>query len=128
MTIIATQTGELSDGLVFNGTIHKNFELRLPVMRDNGQALEETEERFQTVDGFAADGPLLPLCGNGGNAGPSGDIPQEELTAELLHDNMTPEDFNILLASRNVLKVKRSGGNPGSPDSGSQSLSSGATE
>ncbi|WP_332829651.1 hypothetical protein [Escherichia coli] len=24
-------------------------------MRDNGQALEETEERFQTVDGFAAD-------------------------------------------------------------------------
>ncbi|HCO8938123.1 TPA: hypothetical protein OCB31_004976, partial [Escherichia coli] len=106
---------------------HKNFELRLPVMRDNGQALEETEERFQTVDGFAADyyyrcavmaATLVRL----------GDIPQEELTAELLHDNMTPEDFNILLASRNVLKVKRSGGNPGSPDSGSQSLSSGATE
>ncbi|WP_311207559.1 hypothetical protein [Escherichia coli] len=127
MTIIATQTGELSDGLVFNGTIHKNFELLLPVMRDNGQALEETEERFQTVDGFAADyyyrcavmaATLVRL----------GDIPQEELTAELLHDNMTPEDFNILLASRNVLKVKRSGGNPGSPDSGSQSLSSGATE
>ncbi|MFO6428406.1 hypothetical protein ACLBOM_38265 [Escherichia coli] len=123
MTIIATQTGELSDGLVFNGTIHKNFELRLPVMRDNGQALEETEERFQTVDGFAADyyyrcAVMVRL----------GDIPQEELTAELLHDNMTPEDFNILLASRNVLKVKRSGGNPGSPDSGSQSLSSGATE
>ena len=53
---------------------------------------------------------------------------KEELTADLLHDNMTPDDFNILLASRNVLKVKRNGGNPGSPDSGSQSLSSGATE
>ncbi|ELU3412638.1 hypothetical protein QPB99_004866 [Escherichia coli] len=127
MTIIATQTGELSDGLVFNGTIHKNFELRLPVMRDNGQALEETEERFQTVDGFAADyyyrcavmaATLVRL----------GDIPQEELTAELLHDNMTLEDFNVLMAARDILKVKRNGGNPGSPDSGSQSLSSGATE
>ena len=127
MTLINTQTGELSDGVVFNGTVHKKFELRLPVMRDNGQALEETEERFQTVDGFAADyyyrcavmaATLVRL----------GDIPQEELTAELLHDNMTPEDFNILLASRNVLKVKRNGGNPGSPDSGSQSSSSGATE
>ncbi|HBC8779357.1 TPA: hypothetical protein KE568_002749 [Escherichia coli] len=122
MTLINTQIGKLSDGVEFNGIIHKNFELRLPVMRDNGQALEETEERFQTVDGFAADyyyrcavmaATLVRL----------GDIPQEELTAELLHDNMTPEDFNILLASRNVLKVKRSGGNPGS-----QSLSSGATE
>lgn len=36
MTIIATQTGELSDGLVFNGTIHKNFELRLT--RNRGSA------------------------------------------------------------------------------------------
>ena len=78
------------------------------------------------MDGFAADyyyrcavmaATLVRL----------GDIPQEELTAELLHDNMTPEDFNILLASRNVLKVKRSGGNPGSPASGAPGLSSGAT-
>ena len=126
MTIIATQTGELSDGLVFNGTIHKNFELRLPGMRDNGQALEETEERFQTVDGFAAD--YYYRCAvMAATLGRLGDIPQEELTAELLHDNMTPEDFNILLASRNVLKVKRSGGNPGSPAAGAQALSAGAT-
>ncbi len=79
-------------------------------MRDNGQATGRNgKERFQTVDGFAADyyyrcavmaATLVRL----------GDIPQEELTAELLHDNMTPDDFNILLASRNVLKVKRNGG------------------
>ncbi|NUH52713.1 UNVERIFIED_ORG: hypothetical protein FHU00_3937 [Citrobacter freundii] len=127
MTIINTQTGELSDGVVFNGTVHKTFELRLPVMRDNGQALEEAEERFQTVEGFTADyyyrcavmaATLIRL----------GDIPQEEVTAELLFDHMTPDDFNTLMAARGTLKVKRSGGNPGSPDSGSQSSSSDATE
>ncbi|EHT7346331.1 hypothetical protein KXR09_003931 [Escherichia coli] len=127
MTLINTHTGELSVGVEFNGILHKNFELRLPVMRDNGQALEETEERFQTVAGFAADyyyrcavmaATLVRL----------GDIPQEELTAELLYDHMVPEDFEILKSARDILKVKRSGGNPGSPDSGSQSSSSGATE
>ncbi|MDM4970844.1 hypothetical protein QT323_20175 [Escherichia coli] len=92
MTLINTQTGELSDGVVFNDAVHKNFELRLPVMRDNGQALEETEERFQTVAGFAADyyyrcavmaATLVRL----------GDIPQEELTAELLYDHMVAGRF-----------------------------------
>lgn len=127
MTIINTQTGKLVDGVVFNGTVHKNFELRLPVMRDNGQALEEAEERFKTVETFSSDyyyrcavmaATLIRL----------GDIPQEEVTADLLYDNMTPEDFNILMSARGTLKVKRSGENPGSPDSDSQSLSSDATE
>ncbi|MEB0964961.1 hypothetical protein VC899_07090 [Citrobacter braakii] len=127
MTIIQTETGKLVDGVIFGDTVHHNFELRLPVMKDNGQALEETEERFQTVEGFSADyyyrcavmaATLVRL----------GDIPQEEVTAELLYDNLTPSDFDILMVARGTLKVKRNGGNPGSPDSDSQSLSSDATE
>ncbi|MCZ5321367.1 hypothetical protein O5699_01135 [Escherichia coli] len=56
MTIFATQTGRTCPMVWFlTAPFIKTFELRLPVMRDNGKALEETEERFQTVDGFTAD-------------------------------------------------------------------------
>ncbi|WP_332829613.1 hypothetical protein [Escherichia coli] len=47
MTLINTQTGELSDGVVFNGTVHKNFELRLPVMRDNGRHWKKRKNAFR---------------------------------------------------------------------------------
>ncbi|WP_141109666.1 hypothetical protein [Escherichia albertii] len=126
MSIVNTESGELADGVMFNGVLHKTFELRLPVMRDNGQAMQETEERFKKTDSYQADyyyrcalmaATLVRL----------GDIPQEELTAALLYDNMTLADYDILLAARNILKAKRSGGNPGSPDSVSPSSSSDAT-
>ncbi|WP_105492195.1 hypothetical protein [Escherichia coli] len=126
MSIVNTETGTLSDGVVFNGTVHKNFELRLPVMRDNGQALDETEERFNTVEGFAADyyyrcalmaATLIRL----------GDIPQEALTAELLYNNLTPQDFDVLMLACGTLRVKRNGGNPDSKASGLPSSSSGVT-
>ena len=116
MTQAKTETGKLLDGIPFGDSLHMDFEIRLPVMRDTGQALEDAEERYGEVTGFAADSfyraaviasALIRL----------GNIPKEELTAELLHENLTSDDYDVLVAARDKLKAKRSGGNPGSPDS-----------
>lgn len=126
MTQVKTETGKLLDGIPFGDAIHMDYEIRLPVMCDNGQALEDAEERFGEVTGFAADSfyraavmasTLIRL----------GDIPKEELTAELLHENLTVDDYDVLMAARGKLKEKRSGGNPGSPDSALPSSLSGNT-
>lgn len=120
MTQVKTETGKLLDGIPFGGTLHMDYEIRLPVMCDTGQALEDAEERFGDVTGFMADSfyraavmasTLIHL----------GDIPKEELTAELLHENLTSDDYDVLVAARDKLKAKRNGGNPGSPDSASPS-------
>lgn len=124
MTLVKTETGKLLDGVPFGGTFHMDFEIRLPVMCDTGQALEDAEERFGEVTGFMADSfyraavmatTLIRL----------GDIPKEELTAELLHTNLTSDDYDQLVAARGKLKAKRNGGNPGSPDSALPSSPSG---
>lgn len=124
MTQVKTETGKLLDGIPFGGILHKDFEIRLPVMRDTGQALEDAEERYGEVTGFMADSfyraavmasTLIRL----------GDIPNEELTAELLHENLTSDDYDELVAARTKLKEKRNGGNPGSPDSALPSSPSG---
>ncbi|EKN5996305.1 hypothetical protein ACVSUC_19745 [Yersinia enterocolitica] len=116
MTKVKTETGTLQDGVLFGETLHMDFELRLPVMKDNGQALEEAEERYNSVDRFAADyyyrcavmaSTLIRL----------GNIPQEELTADLLFENLTTDDYDLLLKARDRLKAKRNGGKPASPDS-----------
>lgn len=116
MTQAKTETGKLLDGIHFGDALHTDFEIRLPVMRDTGQALEDAEERYGEVTGFTSDSfyraavmasTLIRL----------GDIPEEELTAELIHENLTSDDYDVLVAARDRLKAKRSGGNPGSPDS-----------
>ncbi|MGL3103790.1 hypothetical protein [Enterobacter asburiae] len=95
-------------------------------MRDTGQALEDAEERYGEVTGYMADSfyrsavmacTLIRL----------GDIPEEELTAELLHENLTTDDYDVLIAARDKLKAKRNGEKPGSPDSASPSSPSGNT-
>lgn len=126
MTQVKTETGKLLDGIPFGDALHMDFEIRLPVMRDTGQALEDAEDRFGEVTGFASDSfyrsavmasTLIRL----------GDIPKEELTADLLYENLTSDDYDVLVATRDKLKAKRNGGNPGSPDSALPSSPSGNT-
>lgn len=126
MTQVKTETGTLLDGIPFGDTVHCEFEIRLPVMKMTGQALEDTEEKYGTIEGYAADSfyrtavfalALIRL----------GDIPAEALTAELLNDNLTEDDYDVLSAAIKRLKVKRNGGNPGSPGSDSSPLPSGDT-
>ncbi|PPA30467.1 hypothetical protein C3737_12765 [Aeromonas jandaei] len=129
MTGVKTETGKLLDGVPFGGTqnasnqgpLQFDFEVRLPLMAHTGEALEETEEKFGTVEGFAAD--AYYRCAMMARALVRlGDIPKDDITAELLHENLTNDDYEVLQAAQATLKGKRSGGNPGSPASSSPSL------
>lgn len=125
--IIKTEKGKLLDGVPFGDALHRDFELRLPVLADTGQALDDAEERFGTTDGFAADA-FYRAAVMASTLENLGGIPKEELTAELLYDNLTGEDYDVLHNARERLKAKRKDGNPGSSDSASLSSPSDAAE
>lgn len=115
MTQVKTEKGKLLDGILFNGTLHVDFEIRLPVLADTGQALDDAEERFGSVEGFASDA-FYRAAVMASTLKSLGNIPADDLTAELLYNNLTPDDYDVLNEARNQLKAKRNGGNPGSPD------------
>lgn len=124
---IKTEKGKLLDGIAHGGRLHFDFELRLPVLADTGQALDDAEERFGTVEGYAADafyraGVMASTLVN------LGTIPVDEITSELLFDNLTADDYDLLYNARERLKEKRNGGKPGSPVIDSQSSPSDVAE
>lgn len=124
---VKTEKGQLLDGVPFGDALHRDFELRLPVLADTGQALDDAEDRFGTVEGFAADA-FYRAAVMASTLVSLGDIAKDELTAELLYENLTPDDYDVLNKARSHLKEKRSGGNPGSPDTASPSSPSDGAE
>lgn len=120
MTEAKTESGKLLDGIPFKGSIHTDFEIRLPVLRDTGQALEDAEDKYGEVTGWASDA-FYRAAVMASTLVRLGDIPAGELTAELLHENLTSDDYDLLVKAREKLKEKRNGGKPGSPDSDSPS-------
>ncbi|MFX2607068.1 hypothetical protein [Enterobacter mori] len=127
MTQLKTETGKLLDGIPFGDARHVDFEIRLAPMCVTGQALDETEEKYGKVNGWQED-TFYRVAVLAGSLVRLGDIPKEELTAELLHEHLTEDDYNLMQAAVERLKAKRNGGNPGSPDTDSPSLSSESTE
>lgn len=125
--MIKTEKGKLLDGVIFEGVLHCDFEIRLPVLADTGQALDDAEERFGTTDGFASDA-FYRAAVMARTLKSLGGIPKEELTAELLYDNLTNDDYEVLHKARERLKEKRKGENPGSSDSALPSSPSDAAE
>lgn len=125
--MIKTEKGTLTDGVPFGDVLHHDFELRLPVLADTGQALDDAEDRFGSVEGYASDA-FYRAAVMASTLESLGTIPKEELTAELLYDNLTGDDYDVMHAARERLKAKRKGGNPGSPDSVLPSSPSDAAE
>lgn len=111
-----TENGTLSAGIWFGGEYHRQFEIRLPVMRDTSAALVETEDEYGTIDGYEANTfyrlnvlarALIQL----------GTIPETEVTTALLLDELSEDDYDALQEAVARLKVKRSGEKPASQDS-----------
>ncbi|KNC89706.1 hypothetical protein [Trabulsiella odontotermitis] len=117
---IKTEKGRLLDGIPFGGEMHFDFELRLPVMADSNRALDATEECFEKAD-ESYESDAFYRSAVMASTITLGKIPPEELTAELLFNELTRDDYDVLFAARERLKAKRRGGNPGSPDSESPS-------
>jgi len=112
------EPGTLNYGVEHNGTIHYDFELRLPTVEDNIAALEAvgapSNMRVRTV--------MFVRC-----LTKLGTIPAEEITYELIAQNMVDDDFDELANATDRLKKKRKASNPHLPTTDLPSSSSDST-
>ncbi len=93
-----TETGTLAYGVQHNNAIHRDFEIRLQTVGDEIEVVSEVggdivDANF-TVHLLART--LVRL----------GTIPEEELTPELLKDNLIYEDYTALLKAGRGAKKK----------------------
>lgn len=114
-----TQTGTLKFGVEFEGAVHTDFELRLPMISDNIDALEEVGAGSNLKVHVAIMARTLLRLGT---------IAPDKITYELLSKNMIDDDFDVLAAEEKALKKRRLESNQPSPTTDSPSPSSPATE
>lgn len=102
MTML-TEKGRLQYGIEHDGQLHYDFEVRLPKVADNINALESVGGasglRVETSI-FAS--VLVSL----------GTIPKEQITYKLLAEGLLPEDYDAINDAVNRLKKKREKLNP----------------
>ncbi|OAT58976.1 hypothetical protein [Obesumbacterium proteus] len=119
-------SGILLHGVEANGKVHFDFTVRLPVIRDTVEALELTAETKGTTDGAAAN-IFYRVAIIARVLGSLGDLSQDDITAELLLDQLTDDDFDLIDAQISALKKKRMDLRPTSPDTASPSSPSEST-
>ena len=115
-----TQSGTLEYGVQFNGEIHRDFEIRLQTVGDEIDTVAEVgcdiiDANF-TVHLLART--LISL----------GSIPEDEITPELLKDNLIYEDYMALVRASRGAKKKLMDMKSGSETSGSTASSSGNSD
>lgn len=113
-----TQTGKLNYGVEYNGALHYDFELRLPMVADNIAALEEVG----TQSNLRVNTAIYVRC-----LTKLGTIPKEALTYEFLATNMVDDDYDALAGAISDLKKKRKVSSVPSPTTDSPSSSSDST-
>ncbi|CNJ91959.1 Uncharacterised protein [Yersinia mollaretii] len=122
-----TEQGLLVFGVAVGEVIHREFSIRLPVVKDTITALTDTQDAQGTTDGPAAQlyykvaiiaSALISL----------GDVPKEDITTELLLNELTDDDFDIIDAHIAAIKKKRLPASSSSPDTDLLPSSSVSTE
>lgn len=109
------QAGTLVSGVVVDGVTHRDFELRLPTVQDNIDAVDEVGSH----NGVALSAAILQrqLVKLGG-------LKADEITFERVTE-LHPADFNLLEAAAAELEKKRlAGAQPSPTGTGSASDSS----
>lgn len=121
MTMAFTETGTLVYGVQFNGEIHRDFEIRLQTVGDEIDVTQEVGsdvvDAHFTVHLLART--LVRL----------GSIPDDDITADLLRENLIYEDYITLLragrgAKKKLMDMKSASGTSGSTASSSVSSDS----
>jgi hypothetical protein len=105
-----TQTGKLKYGIEVDGVTHTDFELRLPTIGDNIDAVEQVGATSSLKVHLAMMARTLMRLGT---------LPAEQVTYELLLQNLVDDDFDVLVAQEMELKKKRIELNQPSKDSAS---------
>lgn len=93
-------------GVDFNGVLQFDYAVRIPVMRDIYDALDETEESTGSSTGGKSD-IYYRLALLQRTITKLGDIPPEDITTELLMNELLEEDYSILDAAQTDAKKKR---------------------
>ena len=91
------QTGTLLTGVVVDGTVHRDFALRLPTVQDNIDAVD----LVGTTNGVALSAAIL-AC----QLDKLGTLSPKQIDFDLV-TRLHPSDFNLLEAAASELEKKR---------------------
>ncbi|OVZ93584.1 hypothetical protein CBW58_05765 [Yersinia frederiksenii] len=100
------EQGFLVFGVAVGDVIHREFSIRMPVIKDTIAALTDTQEAQGTTEGPAAQlyykvaliaSALISL----------GNLAKDDITTELLLNELTDDDFDIIDAHIAAIKKKR---------------------
>ncbi|EFE0689017.1 TPA: hypothetical protein ACURMJ_001959 [Escherichia coli] len=117
---------QLLYGVKYGDKVHFDFAVRLPVVNDTIEALRATDEACGTTEGAAANmyyRVAVMACA----ITALGDVPKEEITAELLLNELNDDDFDLIDAQIEAIKKKRMDLNKSSPGTEPSSSPSGDT-
>lgn len=114
-----TIVGQLRYGLEYGGEIHYEFELRLPTVGDNIEAVIEAGVASNMRVNIAMHARALVRLGT---------IPKEAITRELLEAGLVDDDIDVLDERAAELKKKWMRPSASSNTTASPSLPSGASE
>ena len=113
-----TQSDKLVYGVEYEGTIHFDFELRIPMVADNIAALEEVGPQSNLKVNTAMYARCITKLGA---------IPLETITYEFLSKNLVDDDYDVLHNAIGELKKKRQALSQPSPTTDSPLSSSAST-
>ena len=105
---------QLLYGVKYGDKVHFDFAVRLPVVSDTIEALRATDEACGTTEGAAANmyyRVAVMACA----ITSLGDLQKEEITAELLLNELNDDDFDLIDAQIEAIKKKRMDLNKNSP-------------
>lgn len=91
-----TEKGRLQYGIEFGGKWHYDFEVRVPTVRDNIEAVEAYGGTSGIRVSFAMMVSSIVALG---------DIPKDKITFELLSDGLADADFDAI--DQALLRVKK---------------------
>ncbi len=93
-------------GVKIGDKVHFDFQVRLPVVRDTIEALRLTHEQCGTTEGAAAV-TYYRVAVMASAITALGDLPEDEITPDLLLDGLCDEDFDLIDAQIEAVKKKR---------------------
>lgn len=114
-----TERDHLLYGIEFGGELHYDVEMRLMTIQDNIAALEEVgpESGMRITDSMMRRAIVSV-----------GAIPKEELTLDLLREQLGDDEYDVLTALQARIKKKRLRAKSASPATGNSSSSSALSE
>ncbi|HGK3926159.1 TPA: hypothetical protein ACJ2N6_003243 [Klebsiella pneumoniae] len=93
-------------GVKVGDKVHFDFQVRMPVVRDTIEALSLTYEKYGTTEGaVAATYYRIAVVAQVITA--LGDLPEDEITVDLLLNELNEDDFDFIDAQIEAIKKKR---------------------